>query len=152
MIAEPLLPLVDDDSAPFWEGCAAGELRIQRCAVCGRLRFPPRPMCPWCQSLESSWPVMSGRGTIWSWVVPHPPLLPAYEAVAPYVVVVVSLDEEPGLRLVGNLVASADGPINEVDRATIEIGEPVRVVFQHVGEEIVLPRWMRVGDRGEDSA
>ena len=86
---------------------------------------------------------MSGHGTIWSFVVPHPPLLPAYAELAPYNVVVVAIDEEPTIRLVGNLVASEDGPINEVDPATIEIGQPVRVVFQEVGD-VALPRWMRM--------
>ena len=85
---------------------------------------------------------MSGRGTIWSFIVPHPPLLPAYQELAPYNVIVVALDEDPTLRMVGNLVATPDGPINEVDPATIRIGEPVRVVFQRV-EDVVLPRWMK---------
>jgi uncharacterized protein len=85
---------------------------------------------------------MSGRGTIWSFIVPHPPLLPAYQELAPYNVIVVALDEDPTLRMVGNLVDRPDGPINEVDPATIRIGEPVRVVFQRV-EDIVLPRWMK---------
>ena len=56
--------------------------------------------------------------------------------------ITVALDEDPRLRLVGNLVARPDGPINEVDPATIRIGEPVRVVFQQV-EDVFLPRWMR---------
>ena len=86
---------------------------------------------------------MSGRGTIWSFVVAHPPLLPAYAELAPYNVVVVALDEDPTLRLVGNLVASPDGAINEIDPATIRIGEQVRVVFQKV-EDVHLPRWLRL--------
>jgi hypothetical protein len=138
-----LLPdLDDDDSGPFWESTARGELRIQHCADCGGPRMPPRPMCPLCNSLRHEWKPMAGRGTVWSFVVAHPPLLPAYAALAPYNVVVVTLDEDPALRLVGNLVASPDGPINEVDPATIRIGEPVRVVFQKV-EDVYLPRWMR---------
>jgi uncharacterized OB-fold protein len=138
-----ILPLRDDDSAPFWEGTLKGELRMQRCVSCGRLRFPPRPMCPWCRSMESDWPLISGRGTIWSFVVPHPPLLPAYAELAPYNVIVVALDEDPTLRLVGNLVASEDGPINEIDSSTIGIGDAVRVVFQRIDENTALPRWVR---------
>ncbi|MHB8670580.1 MAG: Zn-ribbon domain-containing OB-fold protein [Acidimicrobiales bacterium] len=137
------LPEVDGDSAPFWEGAAAGELRMQACDGCGRGRFPPRPMCPWCRSLDASWSPMSGRGTVWSFAVPHPPLLPAFADLAPYVVVVVALDDDPTLRMVGNLVATPDGAINEVDPATVRIGEPVQVVFQHAGEDVFLPRWMR---------
>jgi hypothetical protein len=101
-------------------------------------------MCPHCRSIETTWRTMSGRGTVWSFVVPHPPLLPAYAALAPYNVIVVALDEEPSLRLVGNLVADAAADINSVDPATIEIGAAVQAVFQPVAEDITLPRWMRV--------
>lgn len=143
MEAELLLPDVEDeDSAPFWAAAARGELVVQVCARCRERRMPPRPMCPGCRSLEHQWEPLTGRGTIWSFVVPHPPLLPAYAALAPYNVVTVALDEDPRLRLVGNLVARPDGPINEVDPATIRIGEPVWVVFQRV-EDVHLPRWMR---------
>ena len=142
MIEGAPLPAVTEDSAPFWEGTARGELLMQRCSSCGHLRFPPRPMCPRCQSTELEWIPMSGRATVWSFVVPHPPLLPAFAELAPYNVVVVALDEDPSLRLVGNLVASPDGSINEIDAATIRIGMPVEVVFQPAGEDIVLPRWM----------
>jgi uncharacterized OB-fold protein len=142
----PLAPVPDEDGEPFWAAARAGELRMQACASCDRLRFPPRPMCPWCGSVASTWRLMSGRGTIWSYAVPHPPLLPAYAAVAPYNVIVVALDEDPTLRLAGNLVTREDGPINEIDPATITIGAPVRVVFptlaQAAGSSMVLPRWI----------
>jgi hypothetical protein len=97
-------------------------------------------MCPQCQSTEVTWSLMSGRGTVWSFVVPHPPLLPDYAELAPYNVVVVALDEDPTLRLVGNLVTSAEGPINEL--LEIEIGTPVRVVFAAVSDDVSLPRWV----------
>lgn len=138
-----VLPGLGDPAArPFWEGAARGELLIQTCADCGKMRMPPRPMCPACRSLSERWTKVSGRGRIWSFVVAHPPLLPAYAELAPYNVIVVALDEDPTLRMVGNLLARPDGPINEVDPATIRIGEPVRVVFQQV-EDVSLPRWVR---------
>jgi uncharacterized OB-fold protein len=145
MSAAMQFPVPDDVSQPFWDGCAAGELRMQACGACGRLRFPPRPMCPWCRSMSVEWPVMSGLGTVWSFAVPHPPLLPAYAELAPYNVVVVTLDEDPTLRLVGNLVATPNGPLNEVDPHSIEIGERVRVVFADPLDGISMPRWMRAG-------
>ncbi len=138
-----LLPDVeDDDAGPFWQGTARGELLVQTCADCGQRRLPPRPMCPACRSVQHKWAPLSGRGTIWSFVVAHPPLLPAYQSLAPYNVITVALDEDPQLRLVGNLVARPDGPINEVDPVTIRIGEPVRVVFQQI-DDVFLPRWVR---------
>jgi len=137
-----LLPQIDEDSAPFFEGARRGELRIQQCSATGRLIFPPRPFSPWSPGAEPTWTTVSGRGTIWSYVVPHPPLLPQFAALAPYNVVLVALDEDPTIRLIGNLVRRAGGPINEVDPSEIEIGSAVRVVFERIDDEISLPRWV----------
>ena len=139
-----LVPVVDDENAGFWEGAAAGELRVQRCESCERLRFPPRPMCPWCHSCLRRFVTVSGKGVIWSFVVAHPPLLPAYAELAPYNVLVVTLDEDPSLRMVSNLVARPGGPINEVDPGTIRIGEHVRAVFETPDDAgIAMVRFVR---------
>jgi len=139
--------LADPAARPFWDGTARGELLMQTCGDCGKMRMPPRPMCFACRSLAVTWTEVSGRGRVWSFVVAHPPLLPAYAEHAPYNVVVVELEEDPALRLVGNLVASADGPIDGVDPATIRIGEPVQVVFAQV-DDVALPRWVRAAAPG----
>ena len=138
---EILLPWIDEDSEPFWEGARRGELRMQRCAETGRLIFPPRPMSPWAPHTEPSWSTVSGRGTIWSFVVPHPPLLPPFSELAPYNVIVVALDEDSTIRLVGNLVTRPGGAIGEIDPSGIEIGANVRVVFETITQQIALPRW-----------
>lgn len=129
------------EAAAFWEACDHGELLVQACGACGKLRIPPRPMCPWCNATERAWQQVSGRGRIWSFVIPHPPLLPAYAAMAPYNVIVVALDEDPALRLTGNLVGSEEGSPGELLGDAIQIGSPVRVVFQRVASDLVLPRW-----------
>jgi hypothetical protein len=85
---------------------------------------------------------VSGRGTIWSFVVPHPPLLPHFDALAPYNVILVALEEDPSVRLVGNLLPAEGAAINAQDPETIRIGASVRVVFERVSDEIVLPRWL----------
>jgi uncharacterized OB-fold protein len=79
---------------------------------------------------------------VWSFVVAHPPLLAAYAEVAPYNVIVVELDEDRTIRLVGNLVTSPDAPVGDVDPATIAIGDPVQVVFGPDTEALRLPRWV----------
>ncbi len=138
-----VLPDLDDETAAeFWAGTARGELLVQTCGSCGAWRMPPRPMCPTCQSIAVTWVPTSGQGTIWSFIVAHPPLLPAYAELAPYNAIVVALDEHPTIRFVGNLVATPAGAINDIDPGTIVIGEPVRVVFQTV-EDVALPRWIR---------
>src|SRR5215470_8910422 len=102
----PLLPPVDVDSRPFFEAAARGELWIPRCAATGRFVFPP-----FAAGGALEWVRVSGRGSIWSFVVPHPPLLPWYAERAPYVVLTVALDEDPRVRVVGNLVAREGGAI-----------------------------------------
>ncbi|WP_033321970.1 Zn-ribbon domain-containing OB-fold protein [Streptomyces yerevanensis] len=139
MPGELLSPVRDDDGAPFWEYAARGELRVQACADCGELRFPPRPCCPHCQSFASEWRLMSGKGRIWSYVVPHPPLLPAYAELAPYNVIVVELAEAPQIRLVGNLVSGADAPLGSLPPERIRIGAKVQVVFERTAH---LPQWI----------
>jgi uncharacterized OB-fold protein len=139
-----LLPAVDAVNEPFWEGTRRGELRIQQCAETGRLIFPPRPVSPWSPHREPTWTRVSGRGTIWSFAVPHPPLLPHFAALAPYNVILVALEEDPAVRLVGNLVTSAGGAINEVDPGSIAIGARVRVVFERLTDAIHLPRWVAI--------
>jgi uncharacterized OB-fold protein len=142
-----LVPLGDEESDGFWEGTAAGELRIQACGTCGELRFPPRVMCPHCQSTARGWRAVSGRGTIWSFVVPHPPLLPAYSPFAPFPVITVTLEESPAIRMVGNLVSGPQGAINEINPRSIVIGEAVTVVFsprqRPDGTLVFLPAWVR---------
>ncbi len=80
---------------------------------------------------------------MWSFVVPHPPLLAAYNEQSPYNVIVVTAEEEPAIRFVGNLVTSADGRLDGVDPTTIRIGESVTVAFDRVSDAIALPRWTR---------
>ncbi|MEI8001132.1 MAG: OB-fold domain-containing protein [Actinomycetes bacterium] len=138
--------LLPDDSDPlthpFWEGARRGELLMQRFTASGHYCWPPRPMDPVSRTLEYEWVPLSGRGTVWSIAIPHPPLLPAYTDLAPYNVVVVELEEDPHLRMVGNVVASADAPLNSVDPHSVQIGDPVQVVFAPV-EDMVLPRWVK---------
>jgi uncharacterized OB-fold protein len=133
-----LTPVTDTDGAPFWGSARRGELRVQSCTDCGELRFPPRPCCPHCQSFESEWHAVSGHGRVWSYVVPHPPLLPDYAEQAPYNVIVVELTDAPSIRLVGNLVAEAGARLDSVPPERIRIGAKVQVVFTGDG----LPQWV----------
>jgi hypothetical protein len=77
--------------------------------------------------LDATWDVMSGRARIWSWVVAHPPLLAAYADQAPYNVVVVELDDDdPSIRLCGNVVAEVGGRLDAIDASSLSIGHRCR--------------------------
>jgi uncharacterized OB-fold protein len=115
------------DTQFFWDGVKAHRLLIQRCGGCGTLRHPPRPMCPHCHSLEWDSIEASGRGNVFSFVIPHHPPLPWFPE--PYVVALVELEE--GTRLVTNLVGVAPEDVS--------IGMPVRVRFEAFDGGLVLP-------------
>ena len=107
-------PKRDDDF--FWEGVDRGELLAQSCSQCGTLRHPPAPMCALCQCLTWEPKTLSGRGTIFSWLVSKHPTKPD---AAPRTVVLVDLEE--GLRLVSNLVEDESVAIG--DAVTLTFGE-----------------------------
>lgn len=130
-------PGQSQDTAFFWEGVAARELRIQRCAACARLRHPPGPMCPHCHSLDWDYAVASGRGRVFSFVVAHHPAVPPFEYPNP--IVLVELEE--GTRLVSNLVGAPQD--------ALRIGMPVEVEFREVEPDFVLPLFRPAGTGGE---
>ncbi len=117
--ADPILPAIDDLNRPFWEGCDAGELRLQACLDCGRVRYPVSAVCPTCLSSAAEWRTMSGTGEILSWVVFHQTYHPAWRSRTPYNVVIVQLPEGP--RMFGN--------IEPLARTDLAVGAPVRVTF-----------------------
>lgn len=143
MLDPALLPTLDEVNEPFWRGCREGVLRVQQCPRTGRLLFPPRPLNSWSPRVPPVWVELSGRGTVWSVIEPHPPLMLDFTALAPYNAIVVALEEDPVIRLVGNLVRVAGGAINAIRCDDIAIGAPVRVVFERVNDQISLPRWVR---------
>jgi hypothetical protein len=124
------LPAITDDTRPFWAACRRHQLVVQRCTACAAFRHPPTPVCWRCRSFAHEWVPVSGRGTIFSFAVVHRAFLPALEAAVPYTVIVVALDDAPGVRLVSNLVEGAPA-----------VGRPVEVLFEDVTPEVTLPRF-----------
>lgn len=143
MTESALLPYIDDTNEPFWRGCQEGVLRLQQCPVSKRLIFPPRPVNPWSPREKAVWTKVSGRGTIWSVIEPHAPLMLEFTVLAPYNAIVVALEEDPSIRLIGNLVPEVGAPINTISFEDIEIGTAVQAVFEHINSEISLPRWVQ---------
>ncbi|HYG91743.1 MAG TPA: Zn-ribbon domain-containing OB-fold protein [Azospirillum sp.] len=129
-------PLPPDSPAtrPFWTAAAEGHFVVQRCTVCGHLRFPPGPACTRCLSPDMEWVPLSGRGTVLSHLVFHQAYSKAWAAEVPYSVVMVQLDEGP--RLFSDVV--------DPERAFIEadlVGRRVEAVFDRVAEDMAVPRF-----------
>jgi uncharacterized protein len=119
---------------PFWDWCQRGELRIQRCDRCSAWRHLPRARCPECHSPDLSWQRVSGRGTVASFTICYPPVLPAFADRVPYNAVVIELEEGP--YLVSNIV---DCPNDE-----IVVGLPVDVVMVAVDDDLTIPQFRRI--------
>jgi uncharacterized OB-fold protein len=92
-------PITTSDNAFFWEGAKRGELLIKQCDACKTLWHPPRPMCPECHATKMVPARMSGRGTVYSWVMPIHPF--PYGFTTPPIVALIDLAE--GVRIVSNL-------------------------------------------------
>jgi hypothetical protein len=122
-------PRSTPETEPFWEGTAAGELRIQRCAPCDAHYFPPRPFCPRCLADDVSWETVSGRGTLHTYVINHR-AAPGFEP--PYAIAVIQLDEGP--RMMGNVTGVEQTP------EALELDMPLQITFEQRGE-MAVPVW-----------
>jgi uncharacterized OB-fold protein len=103
-------------SQPFWDGLAAGELRLPYCRRCEEMFFYPRPFCPRCWSEDIVWRPAAGSGTVYAVTTVHvafDPTLPV-----PYAVALVDLDE--GVRLPGRV---------EPNDAGVAVGDRVQLTF-----------------------
>ena len=114
-------------SRPFWEGCAVGELRYQRCHSCQHPLFNPGPICRRCRSRDLEWQVSRGEGTVYSWTISWQPPSPGF--VVPYAPVIVDLDE--GYQMLSNVI--------DCDTGDVAVGLDVEVAFRPVGEGFDLP-------------
>lgn len=124
-------PLHWEASRQFWEGAKRHELMIPRCRLCNRLFFYPMEHCPNCLRDEVDWVRVSGNGWLYSFTEVYQPAHPGFQADAPYLYVIVQLDEGP--RMLANLI---DCP---VDQAAIDMR--VSVVFDDVTPEWTLVKF-----------
>jgi uncharacterized protein len=129
-------PMPDGLDLPYWDGLAAGELRIQRCRPCGRWIWGPQWMCPSCYSFELSWSAVALTGLVYSWIRTWHPFAPELAAHLPYTSVLVELPQAGGVRLLGLLV---DG-----DGSEPAIGDPLEGRIQPASElttGLAVLRW-----------
>jgi len=132
-------PLVTPLTAPFWEATRRGLLSLQRCTTCARFHHPPVPLCPECHSSSFEYRPVSGRGTVYQFTVMRQARVIGFEDLVPYACVVVEIDEQPGVLLMGNLV--------DADPFDACVGMRVAVQFEPYGGGLQLPQFAPL--RGE---
>ncbi len=130
-----VIPALDDSNRAFF---TSGFLALQQCARCAHVQHPPEDVCEACQGFELGVFESAGRGRVESVVVVQHPVNPGLADRVPYAVVLVSVDDAPGLMITGNVANRAPDEI--------AIGDEVRVVFENVedpksGETLRIPQW-----------
>ncbi|VTU45663.1 putative nucleic-acid-binding protein containing a Zn-ribbon (plasmid) [Variovorax sp. SRS16] len=134
--AKPL-PTLTDENRPFWDACRAGRLCLQRCDNCAHIRYPISPVCPRCLASGFEWAQVSGRGSVFSYIVFHRAYHPGFRDELPYNVALVQLDEGP--RMYSNIVGTPNDQVR--------IGDAVEVVFDRATDEVTIPKFrLRAAD------
>ena len=127
----PPMPGVDDCSRAFWDGVANHQLVIQQCAECGKYQHPPRPVCRFCLSSGLKFAQVSGRATLYSWTILEHAPHPYFAGKTPYVLASVELAEQPGLRMLTNIVG--------YPHDQLRIGLSLEVVYGALTPKLTLP-------------
>ncbi len=131
MTRDKTLPLPDELTQGFWDGCRDHELRLLCCEDCATYIHQPAAMCHACNSTRLRWKPGTGEGEVYSWVVVHHAPAAGFQDETPYVVAWIELFEQPGLRILSNLVGCPP--------AQLQAGMRVRVEFRDVTDEVTLP-------------
>lgn len=127
------LPDVDErDLKGYWEGTAAGELRVQRTRD-GVLQWPPRGSAVGVPDFDLEWVRVPHTGELFSWTVVGQTGLQGYSELTPYAVGTVQLDEVP-IRMLGFI---------DEDPATLVAGERFAAKFITFNDRVTLPIWVR---------
>ena len=132
----PLPDTTWEPTAEFWAGAARNELRIPRCDSCGRLCWYPREQCRRCKGEQLSWETVSGRATLFSWVVVTHPFLPQFAGLVPFVPALVALEEDPAVRIPTRMVECAPEDL-EFEMAVRVAFRPL--TFEGVTGEVAAP-------------
>jgi len=129
-----VLPEPDATTEFYWQASRRHELAILRCRACRFFVHYPREECPKCSSRELAPERVSGRGTVYSFTIAHH----AGAGIAtPFALVLVELEEQPGLRVLANLLGC---PLDQV-----KVGMAVEVTFEDVGDGVTLPQFRPTG-------
>lgn len=118
VLADRAVPVADPLADFFWRSGRDGVLRLLRCQSCGYYLHPPSLPCPRCLSPEVRPEALSGRAVVHSFTVNVQQWVPGQQ---PYVIAVVELPEQEGLRLTTNILGCPPSQVH--------IDQPVRVAF-----------------------
>lgn len=125
------LPTITPETEPFWTATRNGKLSMQKCCGCGHVRYPVSAVCPRCLSEDAEWVDLSGKGSVFSYIVFHQVYNQAFAKDVPYNVALIQLDEGP--RMFSNVVG--------VPNDAVKVGDRVEAVFEKATDTVTIPRF-----------
>lgn len=103
----------------FYKFCSNRELKGVKCQECSNIFFPPKLLCPKCNSSNLDWIDLKGKGILLTYSVVHVAPL-EFESITPYIVGIVKL--EGGISLPGII------KLNKIEE--VKIGMELIVDFE----------------------
>jgi uncharacterized OB-fold protein len=133
---------VDHDTKARYRGWLEHVMLLDRCGSCGVWHEPPGPICPACWSTDIVPTAIAGTGTIYLAIFLHQgPRIEGVDYSRPYPVVVVELDEQPGLRMSSTVVGASNEDIAIGRRVKLDwierAGSPIPVFRLDPDAEVV---------------
>ncbi len=123
----------------FWEAAGRGELAVLRCEACGWHAHPSPDRCPRCGARALLPARLSGRGTVYSFTIVRRAFHPGFADDLPYVLALIELPEQAGLKLVSRVVNMAPEAVTiglKVEAVFVPAGEFGLALFQPVAHEV----------------
>ena len=116
----------------FCKFTGRGKLMSGKCRKCGKIHFPPRPMCDCCFSKEFEWTEIPTKGKLLTYTIIH--IAPAqFQSMAPYVVGIVKFEEG----------AQLPGVVRNVALDAVKVGMDLTVDFEKETASEEWPQWPR---------
>jgi uncharacterized protein len=125
-------PAKSSAAAAWWDGAKRGQLVLQHCNDCEAITHPPNAVCTTCLSTDQRYEPASGLGEVYTYTVTTRPMHEEFVLDAPYLIAYVRLDE--GVTIVSWL--------RDVEPSPVLIGQRVRAVFERIGDDTYLHRFV----------
>ena len=125
-------PIIDNDSAIYWQSAKNNKLMVQRVKNSNEYFLYSRQLTKNINDNATEWIEVIGKGKIYSYTEVSAPAGPAFKEETPYIVASIELDE--GARIISNII--------KTDIKNITIGKRVKVVFEKQSENLTIPMFV----------
>ena len=125
-------PIIDNDSAIYWQSAKNNKLMVQRVKNSNEYFLYSRQLTKNINDNDTEWIEVIGKGKIYSYTEVSAPAGPAFKEETPYIVASIELDE--GARIISNII--------KTDIKNITIGKRVKVVFEKQSENLTIPMFV----------